>query len=81
MGTEKIEKKRNIEKIDRNPVVVLILFKSYDSHDILGNFASKLYNKDNFFSFFLLKKYWSNKYNVPGLKPEKYIKIQISQPV
>ena len=52
MGTEKIERKRNIENIDRNPVVVLILFKSYDSHDILGNFALKLYNKDNFFSFF-----------------------------
>ena len=52
MGTEKIER----EKIDRNPVVVLILFKSYDSHDILGNFASKLYNKDNFFSFFFYSK-------------------------
>ena len=52
MGTEKIER----EKIDRNPVVVLILFKSYDSHDILGNFASKLYNKDNFFSFFFTQK-------------------------
>ena len=52
MGTEKIERKRNIENIDRNPVVVLILFKSYDSHDILGNFALKLYNKDNFFGFF-----------------------------
>ena len=56
MGTEKIERKRNIEKIDRNQVVVLILFQSYDSHDILGNFASKLYNKDNFFSFFFYSK-------------------------
>lgn len=56
MGTEKIERKRNIEKIDRNQVVVLILFQSYDSHDILGNFASKLYNKDNFFSFFFTQK-------------------------
>ena len=49
----KKDKYREIDqlRIDRNPVVI-ILFKSYNSHDILGNFALKLYNKDNFFGFF-----------------------------
>ena len=39
----KKDKYREIDqlRIDRNPVV-LILFISYNSHDILGNFALKL---------------------------------------